>query len=57
MVWGCFAYNYKGPLIILDYPGGASGGMNLQWYIDQVLDATVSNVYNKLKGMQHYMYF
>lgn len=57
MVWGCFAYNYKGPLIILDYPEGASGGMNLQWYIDQVLDATVSNVYNKLKGMQHYMYF
>lgn len=57
MVWGCFAYNYKGPFIILDYPGGASGGMNLQWYIDQVLDATVSNVYNKLKGMQRYMYF
>lgn len=57
MVWGCFAYNYKGPLIILDYPGGASGGMNSQRYIDQVLDATVSNVYNKLKGTQHDMYF
>lgn len=57
MVWGCFAYNYKGPLIILDYPGGASGGMNSQRYIEQVLDATVSNVYNKLKGMRRYMYF
>ena len=37
MIWGCFAYDYKGPLVVLDYPGGPGGGMNSERYIEQVL--------------------
>ena len=37
MVWGCIAYNAKGPLIFLDLPGGRGGGLTGSQYIEQVL--------------------
>lgn len=57
MVWGCFAQNYKGPLVMLDYPGGAGGGMNTERYIEQVLDPVVLGIYRDLKGSRRYMYY
>lgn len=38
MVWGCIMHGQKGPLIILDYPGGRGGGMSAVRYRDQVLE-------------------
>lgn len=38
MVWGCIMKNDKGPLVVLEYPGGKGGGMTAQRYQDQVLD-------------------
>ncbi|CAK5283824.1 unnamed protein product [Mycena citricolor] len=37
MVWGCIAHDFKGPLIILKYPGGKGGGMSADLYQKQVL--------------------
>ncbi|CAK5282571.1 unnamed protein product [Mycena citricolor] len=37
MVWGCIAHGWKGPLIVLEYPGGKGGGMTAKRYQDQVL--------------------
>ncbi|CAK5268436.1 unnamed protein product [Mycena citricolor] len=37
MVWGCIAQNWKGPLIVLKYPGGPGGGMTADRYQQQVL--------------------
>jgi DDE superfamily endonuclease len=28
---------HKGPLVVLEYPGGKGGGMNSEWYCEQVL--------------------
>ena len=28
MVWGCFMEGVKGPLVVLEYPGGKGGGMD-----------------------------
>jgi hypothetical protein len=28
MVWGCIIRGQKGPLVVLEYPGGRGGGMN-----------------------------
>lgn len=57
MVWGCIAHDFKGPLVMLDYPGGTSGGMNTERYIDQVLIPVVSGAYGDLKRSRRYMYF
>lgn len=37
MVWACIMYDCKGPIVVLDYPGGRGGGMNSQRYQDQAL--------------------
>jgi hypothetical protein len=37
MMWGCIAYGHKGPLIVLEYPGGKGGGMTTLRYQQQVL--------------------
>ncbi|KAF9022771.1 hypothetical protein BDP27DRAFT_1200052, partial [Rhodocollybia butyracea] len=37
MVWGCIMKGKKGPLVVLEYPGGKGGGMNAVRYQDQVL--------------------
>ena len=28
MIWGCIVEGKKGPLVVLEYPGGKGGGMN-----------------------------
>ena len=32
MVWGCIIEGRKGPLVVLEYPGGRGGGMNSKRY-------------------------
>jgi hypothetical protein len=38
MVWGVVMSGQKGPLVILEYPGGKRSGMNLKRYQEQVLE-------------------
>ncbi|EJD08357.1 uncharacterized protein FOMMEDRAFT_151143 [Fomitiporia mediterranea MF3/22] len=49
MVWGWIAYNFKGPLVILDYPGGRGGGMTVQRYKEQVLLPVLIPIFNWLR--------
>jgi hypothetical protein len=37
MIWSCMMQGKKGPLVVLEYPGGKGGGMDAQHYHDQVL--------------------
>lgn len=48
MVWGIVAKGVKGPLIVLEYPGGRSGGMNADRYIEQVLEGAVEPFMRKM---------
>jgi hypothetical protein len=32
MVWACIMKGRKGPLVVLEYPGGKGGGMNTRRY-------------------------
>lgn len=48
MVWACIVYGKKGPLLVLDYPGGKGGGMTAERYINQVLDGPLSAFYASL---------
>ncbi|KAJ3523873.1 hypothetical protein NMY22_g11245 [Coprinellus aureogranulatus] len=49
MVWGCIAKGRKGPLVVLEYPGGRGGGMNTQRYISQVLEPQLKPFFEKMK--------
>ena len=49
MVWGCVMKGRKGPLAVLEYPGGRGGGMTGQWYISQVLEAHLHTFYDQMK--------
>jgi transposase len=54
MVWGCIMHKKKGPLVILEYPGGRGGGMTADRYQEQVLDKVLYNYYLRMseeKGM------
>jgi hypothetical protein len=35
----------KGPLVVLEYPGGKGGGMNAKQYQEQVLKAKLHDYY------------
>lgn len=48
MVWGCIMKGRKGPLIVMEFPGGKGGGMNSKRYQEQVLDATLKPYYRRL---------
>ena len=48
MVWACITYGRKGPIVVLDYPGGKGGGMTAQRYVNQVLDGPLSSFYDSL---------
>lgn len=42
MVWACILKGRKGPLIVLEYPGGKGGGMNSARYQEQVLEGVLA---------------
>ena len=41
MVWGCMMKGKKGPLVVLEYPGGPGGGMTAAQYWEQVLESVL----------------
>ncbi|PPR07271.1 hypothetical protein CVT26_012431 [Gymnopilus dilepis] len=49
MIWGCIAKGKKGPLVVLEYPGGKGGGMNSERYITQVLEGALKPFFQELK--------
>ena len=49
MVWGCILKGRKGPLIVLEYPGGRGGGMNSKRYQEQVLDGVLKAFYTRME--------
>ena len=48
MVWGCIMERQKGPLVVLEYPGGRGGGMTAKRYQDQVLDGPLHDFYQEM---------
>lgn len=48
MVWGCVMKGEKGPLVVLDYPGGKGGGMNSKRYQTQVLNGVLRQWWTKM---------
>lgn len=48
MVWGCILKGLKGPMVILDYPGGSGGGMTAARYQEQVLDHVLHDFYQQM---------
>lgn len=50
MVWGCIMKGSKGPLVVLEYPGGKGGGMTAKRYQQQVLDGVLRNYWRKIGG-------
>ncbi|CAK5262134.1 unnamed protein product [Mycena citricolor] len=49
MVWGCIAHDWKGPLIVLEYPGGRGGGMTAERYQKQVLQKVLEDALADVK--------
>ena len=49
MVWACIMEGKKGPLLVLEYPGGKGGGMNTTRYCEQVLEGVLKDFYDKAK--------
>lgn len=45
MAWGCIMKGKKGPLTVLEYPGGRGGGMTAARYQNQVLEKFVHDFY------------
>lgn len=48
MVWGCVMKGKKGPLVVLEYPGGPGGGFNGARYKAQVLERFLKGFYAKM---------
>lgn len=57
MVWGCIARGRKGPLVVMEYPGGKGGGMNSRRYQQQILEDVFFDFYACLKQSRGYMQF
>jgi hypothetical protein len=49
MIWGCIIKGRKGPLVVLEYPGGKGGGMTAKRYQDQVLDGALCDFFAEMK--------
>ncbi|KAF7964410.1 hypothetical protein HWV62_8469 [Athelia sp. TMB] len=48
MIWGCIMMGRKGPLTVLEYPGGKGGGMNAHRYREQVLESHLLEFYQEM---------
>ena len=48
MIWACIMRGWKGPFIVLLYPGGHGGGMTAVRYQDQVLDKVLHDFYQEM---------
>ena len=45
---GCIMKGRKGPLVVLEYPGGKGGGMNTDRYREQVLEGVLKDFYKQM---------
>jgi transposase len=57
MVWGCIMHGAKGPLVVLEYPGGKGGGMDSNRYREQVLEGVLLEFYEEMKKKKWVVYF
>jgi len=57
MIWGCIMKGRKGPLIVLEYPGGKGGGMNATRYKEQVLEGALKSFYAEMTKERGKVYF
>lgn len=48
MIWGCIMKGRKGPLVVLEYPGGRGGGFNGPRYKAQVLEKVLKGFYAEM---------
>lgn len=48
MVWGCIMKGWKGPLVVLEYPGGVGGGFNTARYKAQVLEKVLKGFHEEM---------
>jgi DDE superfamily endonuclease/Transposase len=49
MVWGCIMKGKRGPLVVLEYPGGKGGGLNATRYQEQVLQGKLQAFWAKMR--------
>jgi transposase len=49
MVWAGIMLGSKGPIVVLDFPGGRGGGMNSKRYCDQVLSGPFLEYYTAMR--------
>ena len=49
MVWECIVEGRKGPLVVMEYPGGKGGGMNSKRYQEQVLEGPLLAFFTRLR--------
>ena len=52
MVWGCVALGWKGPLAVLEYPGGKGRGMTAARYQERVLEGQFKVFWKDLEEAQ-----
>lgn len=57
MVWGCIMKGRKGPMVILEYPGGRGVGMTAARYQDQVLEKVMHDFYMEMSEEQGQVLF
>lgn len=48
MIWGCIIKGRKGPLVVLEYPGGKGGGFNGPRYKAQVLEKVLKDFHAEM---------
>ena len=56
-IWVGSQTGRKGPLIVMEYPGGKGGGMNTEQYCEQVLEGALLDFCNQLKLRKQYIQF
>jgi hypothetical protein len=47
----------KGPLVVLEYPGGKGGGMNTRRYCEQVLEGVLLDFYVEMSQACGFVWF
>ena len=50
MIWGCIMKGRRGPLVVLEYPGGRGGGMTAERYQEQVLEETLLPFWKEMRS-------
>jgi hypothetical protein len=57
MMWGIIAKDAKGPLVVLEYPGGPGGGMTAARYCEQVLKGPMLTFFKSLQRERPSLHF